>query len=107
MEIIPAPNSQAGSSGFTGEIKEPKISKLADQNEPSDLISFECIDTVDLDDNAEIISKGKTVTDGILGKEWLNSDHMSAVNKLMIEARYSVHGFQETTLAPVLKKDGT
>ena len=71
------------------------------------MISFEHIDTVDLDDNAEIISKGKTVTDGILGKEWLNSDHMSAVNKLMIEARYSVHGFQETTLAPVLKKDGT
>ena len=36
-----------------------------------------------------------------------DSDHMSAVNKLMIETRYSVHGFQETTLAPVLKKDGT
>ena len=32
---------------------------------------------------------------------------MDHVNKLMIEADYSLSGFQDTMLAPVLKKNGT
>ena len=49
----------------------------------------------------------KHLTNGILGMQWLTSDHMSNVNKLMIKDEYSLHGFQDTLLAPVKKKNGT
>ena len=44
--------------------------------------------------------------DNIIEKHWLNSDYMSKVSKLMLQAGYSLNGFQDTLLAPLLKKNG-
>ena len=46
------------------------------------------------------------IQDGISGKQWLTSDHMGAVNHIMIDAHYLINGFQDTLLAPKLQKDG-
>ena len=68
-------------------------------------------DLVELESRSDILSKEKGelqhLTNGILGMQWLTSDHMSNVNKLMIKDEYSLHGFQDTLLAPVKKKNGT
>ena len=67
-------------------------------------------DLVNLESKSGILSKEKSelqhLTNGTLVTQWLISDHMSNVNKLMTKSGYSLHGFQETLLAPI-KKNGT
>ena len=63
-------------------------------------------DLIDLESNMDYDTQEKNLTDDILGKHWLTSDHMTNINNLMLHAGYSLSGFQDTMLAPVLKKDG-
>ena len=75
-------------------------------NDTSDICGLN--DFIDLESNyycSTENNKLKSLQDGILGKQWLTSDHMKHVNK--IGAGYSLSGFQDTMLAPVLQKNGT
>ena len=67
-------------------------------------------DLANLESKSDILSKEKSelqhLTNGILATQWLTSDHMSNVNKLMTKDGYSLNGFQDTLLAPI-KKNGT
>ena len=58
---------------------------------------------IDLESNTNH-SAVKYIENSIVGKEWLTSDHMSNVDKLMLDAGYSVNGFQDSLLAPVFQK---
>ena len=100
VEIIPAPDSVENlKRSLTHSVEEIKKSRLTDNCKSNDLVCFERIDVIDHENDSS--------TENILGKQWLTSDHMNIVNKLMLEASFAVNGFQETTLAPVLRKDGT
>ena len=61
---------------------------------------------VSLENDTCDVKQENSRRDSLLGKQWLTSDHMNNVNKLMQQAGYSVQGFQDTLLAPVLKKNG-
>ena len=89
-------------------VKIPAKKTKVNNNDTSDICGLN--DFVDLDSNSYCSTENnklKSLQDGILGKQWLNSDHMNHVNKLMIEAGYSLSGFWDTMLAPVLQKNGT
>ena len=51
---------------------------------------------VSLENDTCDVKQENTGRDSILGKQWLTSDHMNNVNKLMQQAGYSVNGFQDT-----------
>ena len=38
----------------------------------------------------------KFLKDGMLGKQWLRSDHMGHVSKLILDTGYLLNGFQDT-----------
>ena len=59
---------------------------------------------IHLENDSDCVTKERDLKDSTLGKQWLNSDHMSSVNILLQQAGYSVNGFQDTMLAPVLKR---
>ena len=44
--------------------------------------------------------------DSILGQQWFNTDHLSKFNRLIQQAGYSLNGFKDTLLTPLLKKNG-
>ena len=103
-EIILAPDSKEGvSAGNESNIivKKQKITRMlpiSDVCKLDELVSLEN-DTCD-------VKEENTGRDSILRKQWLTSDHMNNVNKLMQQAGYSINGFQDILLAPVLKKNG-
>ena len=61
-------------------------------------------DFIDID--SSMLSEKEKALTNIHGKQWLNSDHMSHVNKLMVDAGFSINGLQDTLLAPTLQKSG-
>ena len=60
-------------------------------------------DLIHLENDSHCITQEKGLKDSILGKQWLNSDHMNSVNILLQQTGYSVNGLQDTMLAAVLK----
>ena len=81
--------------------------KSRNTNIPENNNSCKLNDLIHLENDSDCVTQERDLKDSILGKQWLNSDHMSSVNILLQQAGYSVNGFQDTMLAPVLKKNGT
>ena len=78
-------------------------------NSSSDLLTtLDCTDNLDHASNSTDLGNKATttVTHGIFGKQWLSSDHMSEVNKLMLEAGFCGNRFQEKNTVPLLNKGG-
>ena len=112
IEIIPAQDSQ-GSTLVADDINMPgkrtKLIDLVDKTKSPDKYALN--DLINLEGESRNVpietNEMKFLKDWILGKQWLSSDHMGHVNKLILDAGYSLNGFQDTILAPVLQKDQT
>ena len=73
-----------------------KLGYLLDRYGHGDVIDSESVSTN--------TSGCQALENAILGKQWLNSGPMYNVNKLILDARYNVNGFQDTILAPILQR---
>ena len=59
-----------------------------------------------IDIESDMLSEKEKALTNIHVKQWLNSDHMSHVNKLVVDAGFPISGLQDTLLAPTLQKSG-
>ena len=84
-----------------------KKSKLISNSSSNLLTTLDHTDSLDHANNSTNLDTKTTttVTNGILGKQWLSSDHMNEITKLMLEAGFCVYRFQEATLASMLNRD--
>ena len=107
-EIIPAPDSQETILAMNNNHSQGKKPKLENIAKHSDLLDmYERSDLIDIESSVSIDTSGcQTLKNALLGNQWLNSDQMYNVNKLMLDAKYTVNGFQDTMLAPILQKNG-
>ena len=66
---------------------------LYNNNDTSDICCLN--DLIDVESNSYCSTENNKLKsqDSILGKQWLTSDHMNHVNKLVIEAGFSLSGF--------------
>ena len=77
------------------------------------VISNECLnmlkELIDLEsaNQCTTFNDNKRANYNILGKQWLTSNHISSVNKLIVDVGNSLNVFQDTLLVPVLEKKGT
>ena len=83
--------------------KKPKLTNIAKHDDLLD--TYGCGDAIDIESVSIDTSGHQTLENAILGKQWLNSDQMYNVNKLILDARYNINGLQDTMLAPILQKE--
>ena len=106
-EIIPAPDSQETTLVMSNNHSQGKKPKLENRAKHSDLLDmYVRSDLIDIESSASIDTSGCQALKNALLGNWLNSDQMYNVNKLMLNANYTFNGFQDTMLAPILQKNG-